>query len=155
MTSVQPLLILLGQSEIERDAAQADLQRVLAAHQAATTQAEQLLTYRRDYEQRWGTQFQNSGAMELVHCYRGFMERLTQAVEQQQRVARHAAVQVDTARAALLATELRVATVRKLIDRRVLDERVASNRQEQKISDEFASRSAWNRAGGGNRSPAA
>ena len=109
MTSVQPLLILLGQSEIERDAAQADLQRVLAAHQAAAKQAEQLLTYRRDYEQRWGTQFQTNGAMELVHCYRGFMDRLTQAVEQQQRVARHAAVQVDTARAALLATERTVA----------------------------------------------
>lgn len=155
MTSVQPLLILLGQSEIERDAAQADLLRVLAAHQAAVTQAEQLLTYRRDYEQRWGAQFQNSGAMELVHCYRGFMDRLTQAVEQQQRVARHAAAQVDTARAALLATELRVATVRKLIERRGLDERIANNRQEQKISDEFASRSAWNRAGGGNLSPTA
>ena len=155
MTSVQPLLILLGQSEIERDAAQADLQRVLAAHQAAATQADQLLAYRRDYEQRWGTQFQNTGAMELVHCYRGFMDRLTQAVDQQQRVARHAAAQVDTARAALLATELRVATVRKLIERRVLDERVASNRQEQKISDEFASRSAWNRAGGAKLSPAA
>lgn len=155
MTSVQPLLVLLGQSEIERDAAQADLQRLLAAHQAAVTQAEQLLTYRRDYEQRWGAQFQNSGAMELVHCYRGFMDRLTQAVEQQQRVARHAAAQVDTARAALLATELRVATVRKLIERRVLDERIANNRQEQKISDEFASRSAWNRAGGGNLSPTA
>ena len=155
MTSVQPLLVLLGQSEIERDAAQADLQRLLAAHQAAVTQAEQLLTYRRDYEQRWGAQFQNSGAMELVHCYRGFMDRLTQAVEQQQRVARHAEAQVDTARAALLATELRVATVRKLIERRGLDERIANNRQEQKISDEFASRSAWNRAGGGNLSPTA
>ena len=155
MTSVQPLLILLSQSEIERDAAQAELQRLLTAQQAAVTQAEQLLSYRRDYEQRWGMQFKNTGAMELVHCYRGFMDRLTQAVEQQQRVERHAAVQVDTARAALLANELRVATVRKLIERRVLDERVASNRQEQKISDEFASRSAWNRSGGANLSTAA
>lgn len=155
MTSVQPLLILLGQSETERDAAQADLQRRLAAHQAAATQADQLLSYRRDYEQRWGTQFQNSGAMELVHCYRGFMERLTQALEQQQRVVHHAAGQVDSARAALLATELRVATVRKLIERRVLEERTVQLRQEQKVSDEFASRNAWNRAASGNRSPAA
>ena len=155
MTSIQPLLILLGQSEIERDAAQADLQRLLAAQQAAVTQAEQLLTYRRDYEQRWGTQFQNSGAMELVHCYRGFMERLTQAVEQQQRVAGHAAGQVDAARVALLTTERRVATVRKLIERRVHEERTANNRQEQKTSDEFSSRSAWNRAASDNLSPAA
>ena len=155
MTSIQPLLILMGQSEIERDAAQADLQRLLAAQQAAVTQAEQLLTYRRDYEQRWGTQFQNSGAMELVHCYRGFMERLTQAVEQQQRVAGHAAGQVDAARVALLTTERRVATVRKLIERRVHEERTANNRQEQKTSDEFASRSAWNRAASDNLSPAA
>jgi flagellar protein FliJ len=148
MTPLQPLIILLGQAEIERDAAQAELLRVLCAQQAASTQADQLLSYRRDYEQRWSAQFQSAGAMELVHCYRGFMDRLTMAVQQQQRVAQHAADRVDQARAALLASELRVATVRKLIERRTLEDRAIQNRREQKASDEFAARSAWNRRAG-------
>ncbi len=148
MTPIQPLILLLGRAETERDAAQADQQRLIAAQQVAAAQADQLLAYRRDYEQRWATQFQTRGAMELVHCYRGFMDRLTQAVEQQQRVASHATHQLDLARSALLAAELRVATVRKLIERRVLEERVVQNRQEQKTSDEFAARSAWNRSAG-------
>ncbi len=154
MTPLQPLIILLGQSESERDAAQAALQRALISHQAAAAQAEQLLAYRRDYELRWGNQFQTAGAIELVHCYRSFMDRLTQAVEQQQRVARHAEAQVEPARAALLATELRVATVRKLIERRVLEQRLAEARQEQKTSDEFAARSAWNRRPGNDTAQA-
>ena len=154
MTPLQPLIILLGQSESERDAAQAALQRTLSSHQAAAAQADQLLAYRRDYELRWGTQFQTAGAIELVHCYRSFMDRLTQAVEQQQRVARQAEAQVEPARAALLATELRVATVRKLIERRVLEQRVAEARQEQKTSDEFAARSAWNRRTGNDATQA-
>ena len=66
------------------------LQRAQAASRPRTAQAEQLLAYRRDYEQRWSAQFCREGTIELVRCYQGFIERLTQAVEQQERVAEHA-----------------------------------------------------------------
>ena len=144
MNPLQPLMALLAQTERERDAAWADAQRTAQAHQAAQSQAEQLLTYRREYEQRWGAQFKSEGRMELVHCYRGFVERLSQAVDQQQRIAQHADAQLVRAREALLQHEVRVASVRKLIERRAKELRVSVDRLEQKQTDEFGARSAWN-----------
>jgi flagellar protein FliJ len=146
MTPMQPLLTLLAQSESERDSVQAELTRVTTLHQSAQAQAEQLVNYRRDYETRWTLQFQTASTMTLVQCYRGFMQRLTLAVEQQQQVTKQAAHQVGQVRSALVAQELRVATVRKLIERRVNEDRIAQARKDQKTSDEFAARSAWNRS---------
>jgi flagellar protein FliJ len=144
MNSLQPLMALLAQTERERDDAWAHTQRALQAQQGAAAQAEQLLAYRREYEQRWNTQFRTGGRIELVHCYRGFMDRLTQAVEQQQQIAAHAATQAERARAALAEQELRVASVRKLIERRSQELRQSAERIEQKQTDEFGSRMSWN-----------
>ena len=143
MNPMQPLLALLAQTERERDAALADAQRTAQAQQAATDQAELLLNYRREYEQRWGAQFRSEGKMELVNCYRGFVERLTQAVDQQQRVAAHASAQCERARDTLLQHEVRVASVRKLIERRAAELRLTAERIEQKQTDEFGARMAW------------
>jgi len=149
MNPLQPLLALLAQTERERDVAMAEAQRAAQAHLAATAQAEQLLNYRREYEQRWGAQFRNEGKMELVNCYRGFVERLTQAVDQQQRIAQHAGAQVDRARDTLLQHEVRVASVRKLIERRAKELRLSLDRIEQKQTDEFGARASWARGLGG------
>ena len=146
MTPMQTLITLLAQIESERDSVQAELTRVTGVHQTALAQTEQLVGYRRDYETRWTQQFQTASTMTLVQCYRGFMQRLTLAVEQQQQVTKQAAQQVGHVRGALVAQELRVATVRKLIERRVAEDRVVQARRDQKTSDEFAARSAWNRS---------
>lgn len=143
MNDMQPLLALLGQAERERDEALAQHQRLLAGHASAQAQAEQLLGYRADYERRWGEQFAREGKIELIRCYQGFMERLTQAVDQQRRVAAQAAAQAERAQAALVEQELRVASVRKLLERRVREARLQADRREQKQTDEFASRAAW------------
>ncbi|HJV62125.1 MAG TPA: flagellar export protein FliJ [Albitalea sp.] len=148
MNALQPLLALLAQAERERDEAWAEAQRTLQAHQNATAQADQLLVYRREYEQRWSAQFRTEGRIELLHCYRGFMDRLTQAVEQQQRVAEHAAGQVEGARARLAEHEMRVASVRKLIEKRRQELRLTADRNEQKQSDEFGARLAWGQGAG-------
>lgn len=145
MTDVQTLTVLLGQNERQRDAAIAEHQRAQGAAEAAKGQADQLLSYRREYEQRWSAQFRREGKIELVHCYQSFMERLTQAVEQQSRVAEHAARQVEHALGAVRETELRCASVRKLIERRLAEQRLADDRRDQKQTDEAATRAAWNR----------
>jgi flagellar FliJ protein len=149
MNSLQPVMTLLGQAERERDELAVACQRVTAAQRTAAMQLEQLVTYRREYEKRWAHQFRTDGRMELVNCYRGFMERLTQAVEQQRRVAMQADAEFEQAKLALRDGEIRVASVRKLIERRVADVRVAVDRREQKASDEFASRATWNLQGAG------
>jgi len=144
MNPMQPLLSLLTQTESERDQVWAEAQRAAQAHESAASQVEQLLVYRREYEQRWATQFKTEGRIELVHCYRGFMDRLTQAVEQQQRIAQQAAAQAERTRAVLAEHEMRVASVRKLIERRRQELRLSADRVEQKQTDEFGSRMSWN-----------
>ena len=61
MNPTQPLLTLLAHVERERDAAMAEAKRVELEHRKALRQAEQLLGYRRDYEQRWSSQFGGDG----------------------------------------------------------------------------------------------
>ncbi len=153
MTDIQTLTILLGQHERQRDAALAEHQRARGAAEAAKAQAEQLHLYRSDYEQRWRNQFRSEGKIELVHCYQSFMERLTLAVEQQTRIAEHAAQGVERAVLALRETELRCASVRKLIERRIAEQRISHERRDQKQTDEAASRAAWTRIGATRPAP--
>ena len=117
MNNLQPLVALLAQSESERDVALAQHQRAQSAHQAAQAQAAQLVDYRRDYEQRWGERFASAGHIELVTSYHGFMNRLTQAVDHQARIAEQTSVQLER----------------------------RSERHEQNQLDELAARVAWNR----------
>ncbi len=145
MKELQPLLALLSHAEGERDAALAHRQRMQEALDAARAQAQQLADYRRDYEQRWSERFAQPGQMDLLRCYHGFVTRLTQAIEHQARVAAQAQHQLERAQAALQQQELRVASVHKLIERRVQEAQRQGERREQHQLDELASRAAWNR----------
>lgn len=136
------LLALLRHAEDERDRCRASTHAVAAQHRAAQVQYEQLIGYRGDYEARWQTQFSQQGAMELVHAYQGFMLRLSQAVEQQHGAVQQLARQLEAARGALRGHDIKVASVRKLIERRAQRDRIESNRREQKLNDEQANRTA-------------
>jgi flagellar FliJ protein len=146
MNPMQPLQALLAQAERERDDAWGQAKRASDRHASATSQADELLAYRREYEQRWNEQFRSGGHMDLVHCYRSFMERLTHALEQQQRIVQQAAQHMEQARAQLQEHELRVASVRKLIERRHREMLLTAQRQEQKQTDEFSARMSWKAA---------
>ena len=141
---LQPLALLLSQAERQRYDSLAEQLKAETAKRAAEAQAEQLVAYRREYEQRWSAQFCREGKIELVRCYQGFIQRLTQAVEQQQRVAAHAAVQVERAEAIVRGAEMRTASLKKLIERRSAELRLSADRAEQKQTDEFGARSVWN-----------
>jgi flagellar FliJ protein len=149
MTPLQPLLALLAQARSERDTALAQHQQAQATHRAAQTQAQQLTDYRSDYEGRWNTRFTVEGSAELLHCYQGFANRLTQAVDHQGRMIDHTAKAVEHSRLELARYELRVASVSKLIERRVAELKLQSDRREQKQADEWSSRAAWNRRADG------
>ena len=73
----------------------------------------------------------------------GFVTRLTQAVEQQARVALHAATQAERAAALVRGHDVRAAALRKLVERRVHEGRRVAARHEQKQSDEHSARVAW------------
>jgi flagellar protein FliJ len=142
--SLDPLMALLGQAERERDDALAAMQRANEAHLAAQSQADQLLAYRGEYEARFKEQFSRKSSIEILQCYQGFSARLGQAIDQQQHIAGHAALRLEQSRDSLRNQEMRVASVRKLLERRVQELRLAADRRDQKQTDEFAARAAWN-----------
>ncbi len=143
--SLAPLMTLLGQAERERDDSLANAQRAQAAQQAAQNQSDQLTAYRLDYESRYRERFSRQNAIDVYQSYQAFMARLTQAVDQQQQVVLNAGRRVEAAREVVRQHELRVASVRKLLERRLAEMRLSADRRDQKQTDEYASRLAWNR----------
>jgi len=137
------LQLLLVQAERQRDEALAEQLKLDAGCRAAVAQAEQLVLYRREYEQRWHAEFCREGRIELVRCYQGFIERLSQAVQQQERVATHASAQVERAAAIVRGHDIRAVALRKVIERRQKEQHRIALGQEQRQSDEQASRAAW------------
>jgi flagellar protein FliJ len=142
--SLDPLMALLGQAERERDEALTAMQRANGAHVAAQAQADQLVAYRGEYEARFKEQFSRKSSIDILQCYQGFSARLGQAIDQQQQIAGHAALRLEQSRELLRSQEMRVASVRKLLERRVQEMRLAADRRDQKQTDEFAARAAWN-----------
>jgi flagellar FliJ protein len=143
------LRTLLEQAESERNRALAAFNQARARCDAAREQATQLDAYRNDYRQRWSAQFARGAALEIVRCYQGFADRLETAIAQQH----HAVVQAQAAQAragdTLSAHELRVASVRKLIERRVQAQRQMAEQREQKADDEHSMRVALTRGSSG------
>ena len=145
MSNLEPLIALLAQTERQRDLALADQLKAQSASDAAQAQAAQLLDYRRDYEQRWSARFCQEGRIELVRCYQGFIDRLSQAVDQQARAAQMAQVQLERATVVVREHEVKLAAVRKVVEQRLAERQREGHRIDQKQADEFAARVAWDR----------
>jgi flagellar protein FliJ len=140
--STRTWLLLLERTQAERDSATAALRRAEDAAARQQTQAAQLQTYRVEYQQRWSVHFGREGRPEILQCYRNFMDRLDQAVQQQDQLVVQAAAAAAEARRTLQAREQRVAAVRKLIERRLAEQQAQVAQREQRHSDETAQRSA-------------
>ena len=140
--SVALLQTLLQRAESERDTAALALRQAEALVAQADEQGRALNTSRGEYDQRWTARFQESGTPELLHCHRGFGQRLDQAIAHQQLNTQHLGNRVQQARNLLLAREQRVAAVRKLIARRESELQAIASRRDQRTTDEAAQRAA-------------
>lgn len=143
--SLRPLMLALEVAENDRDQAQSTLLRLRHQLEAAQAQASQIDDYRRDYQQRWGERFRAQGTVQIMQCYHGFMARLDQAGSQQAAAVQRMQHHFDNALQVLRERELRAASIRKLIERRQAELARAQARQDQKLTDEQASRVAWSR----------
>lgn len=146
-SNLQALNVLLERAEAERDEALRFLQDAERRAQAARLQHDQLSQYRSDYQSRWKQEFAQRTTIQILGCYQNFGGRLDQAIGQQAGVADFADQRLDAARRVLQERELRVASVRKLIERRRAEALRTEMRQEQRATDEQAARAA---ARGGN-----
>jgi flagellar FliJ protein len=150
MSAIQSLLMVLESAEKARDEALSAMEAGRKAHEGARQQAQSLSDWRGEYEQRWQTQFRQSGGMEIMRCYQDFMLRLAEAVTDQDRKVEFAKNHLERLRLQLIERERKVAAVAQLIDRRHAESMHRSSRQEQKATDEIAARSALNTSGMGS-----
>ena len=132
------LLTLLQLAERERDAAVAALLQAEESARLAQAQAEQLMQYRNEYRQRHPAQGGRSASIELLRCHQGFMLRLDEALTQQEGKVQAAQARTARLRADRVTQETRVASVRKLLERRGAEQDRVTTRHEQKRSDEAA-----------------
>ncbi len=136
----QSLQVLLEHAESQRDAARSALQQAEQALQQLTAQCEQLQAYRGEYLARGPGLDGRAAPMALLRCHRDFLQRLDQALGQLQGQHQTTALRVEELRRALLAQETRVASVKKLMERREAEVQRGAARAEQRRSDEAALR---------------
>jgi len=139
MSNLNSLAIAIDVAERKRDEARKVLQDTLAAQQAASAQLDQLQDYARETEARWGMKADTAMQPEVMYHHYQFMDRLGHAAGMQTGVVSDHAGRVETARRALLEAELRLASLRKVIDKRRHDLELVQTRRDQKQTDERAS----------------
>ncbi len=140
MSALQPLLLVLEGAEKARDDAKSDMEAARRAHEAARQQAQSLHDWRQEYQTRWQSQFRQSGGMEIVRCYQDFIHRLAVAIAEQDRRVEQTHAYMERCRELLIERERKVAAVGQLIERRQQEAALIQRRQEQKATDEMASR---------------
>jgi flagellar FliJ protein len=139
----QALTTLLEHAQRQRDEAMAALMQAEDAARSMAAQAEQLRTYRAEYAARSPARGGRSAPIELLRCHLDFMQRLEQALAQQQAQAAAAEHHAIALRHSLVDLETRVASVRKLMERRSQTLQSVADRQEQRRADEASQQRAW------------
>jgi flagellar FliJ protein len=136
----QALHTLLEHAERQRDAALAALQRAEDSVRRLQQQGRQLTAYRDEYRARSPALGGRSTSIDMLRSHSSFMQRLEQALAQHQGQCQSAEARSEQLRRELLAQELRVASVRKLLERRGEQARLVASRQEQRRNDEAGQR---------------
>jgi flagellar FliJ protein len=140
MSANSSLLVVLESAQKARDEAVGELEGGKRAYDAARQQAQSLFDWRSEYQQRWQAQFRQVGGMEIMRCYQDFMLRLAEAISDQDKRVEQARLYMERCKALLIERERKVAAVAQLMDRRLVELQLKQNRQDQKATDEVASR---------------
>ena len=148
MSSLNALNVAIEAAERKRDAARTAMQERQRAQQAAQAQMDQLQGYVLEMQARWGAQEGLAVQPEVMHHQYQFMDRLQHAIGLQTKVVGDQNIRRETARQALLATELRVTSLQKVVQTRKRDMALAQMRREQKETDERAALQFFRRSFG-------
>ena len=138
MSSLNALSVAVEVASRKRDDARKVLQDTLAAEQAARAQLDQLEDYARETESRWGMKADTTMQPEVMYHHYQFMNRLGHAASIQNGVVGDQSARVQAAQRALLDAELRLASLRKVVEKRRNDLALQQQRRDQKQTDERA-----------------
>lgn len=137
-SALNALAVAVEVASRKRDHARQVLQDTLAAQQAARAQLDQLEDYAQENQARWGMKADTAIKPEVMFHHYQFMERLGHAASVQASVVADHAARVEAARRSLLEAELRLASLRKVVDKRRQELALADMRRDQKQTDERA-----------------
>ena len=138
MSSLNSLAVAVEAASRKRDDARKVLQDVLAAQQAAQAQLDQLQGYAGELQARWGARADTTMKPEVMYHHYQFMNRLGHAASIQNGVVGDQSARVQAAQRALLDAELRLASLRKVVEKRRSDFALQQQRRDQKQTDERA-----------------
>ncbi len=138
MSSLNALKVAVEVATRQRDAARQALQDTLRIQQAGRAQLDQLSGYAQETQHRWGLRADTTVQPEVMYHHYQFMDRLEHAIGLQTGVVGDQAQRVELARRALLDSELRLASLQKVVERKQHELAVAQMRREQKQTDERA-----------------
>lgn len=138
MPAPNALSVALELALRRRDEARRLLQDARNARQAAQEQLDQLEGYARETQNRWGMRPDAAVQPEVMYHHYQFMDRLNHAMGLQTGVVGSHDERVAAAEKALLDAELRLASLKKLVEKRQSDALLAQTRREQKQTDERA-----------------
>ena len=139
MSNLNALMVAVEVASRKRDDARKVLQDTQAAQQAARDQLDQLEGYARETEARWGLRADTAVQPEVMYHHYQFIGKLEHAIGLQSGVVQDQARRVEQARQALLQAELRLTSLRKVVERKQHELAIAQMRREQKQTDERAS----------------
>ena len=139
----QSLHVLFEHAKSQRDEALAALLQAEETSRRLRQQLEQLQAYHAEYAAEAPTLSGTLTSIERLRSHHAFMQRLDQALVQQQGLLASCQAQLALRRQLLLERETRVASVRKLLERREAEQQRCSSRREQTQSDEAATQRSW------------
>ena len=138
MSSLHALMIAIEMATRKRDEARQALRDRQHALAAAQGQMEQLQNYAQEMASRWAPQEGAELKLEVMYHHRQFMERLQHAINLQTKVIQDHTIRLEAAQKALMAAELRLSSLNKVVETRQRDMALAQMRREQKQTDERA-----------------
>lgn len=138
MTKPNALSVAVEMATRQRDEARRVLQHAQGAQRAAQDQLQVLKGYAQETENRWGMRAQATVAPEVMFHHYHFMGRLDHAAGLQSGVVDDHAQRVALAQQQLLDAEVRLASLRKLLEKRQMEALQAQARRDQKMTDERA-----------------
>ena len=138
MTKPNALSVAVEMATRQRDEARRVLQHAQGAQRAAQDQLQVLQGYAQETENRWGMRAQATVAPEVMFHHYHFMGRLDHAAGLQSGVVDDHAQRVALAQQQLRDAEVRLASLRKLLEKRQLEALQAQARRDQKMTDERA-----------------
>lgn len=138
MSSLNGLQVAIDLATRQRDDAGQALAQVVRRFEQACLQRDQLRSYAADTASRWSVAAQANAQPQIVSHYYQFMERLEQTIEMQQGALDAVQRQREAARQVLLEAEVRMAGLKRLLDKRRAEMARLQQQREQRQSDEWA-----------------